>query len=264
MGHCCSRPLGGGKLRHGDSLGGVGCRRQRWRRSEDAGHDRLLRGLRHSTDDLSGGLRWERDEFSRDNNDDIDCVIAKDEFERVPENRGRAVCGQVDGVPDRGRGGHDLSQRGPSGLIELWDGEATPLARIRCEDERAPRVADQRDPIPRGQWRGDEERRDIKEFLEALHLDHAGALKERRHDDLGRGRRSGVRARPPRSSRRDPGLQRHDGLACTDPAGDPCELAGVSEGLEIERDHRGALVALEVAEQIVGADVEAVPDRDEA
>ena len=73
-----------------------------------------------------------------------------------------------------------------------------------------------------------------------------------------------MRAGPSGARRRPSRLQRHDRFRLADPSGDPGELARVSKRLKIERDHRGPFVALEVAEQVVRADVELVPDGDEA
>jgi len=169
-----------------------------------------------------GGLRWERDEFSRDNNDDIDCVIAKDEFERVPRQR-PSVCGQVDGVPDRGRGVTTLAAR-PEWPDRALDGEATPSHASAARMSGPPELR-QRDPIPAGSGvatRSDETSKSSSRRSTLITPAPEGAPTRR----PGAWPPQRCASAPPRSSRRDPGLQRHDGLACTDPAGDPCELAG--------------------------------------
>jgi hypothetical protein len=60
-----------------------------------------------------------------------------------------------------------------------------------------------------------------------------------------------------------PGLHDDDRLLPGQPAGDPGELAGVPDRLEVEQDGVGVPVVLPVLHQVVAADVDAVAGRHE-
>jgi len=144
-GHCCSA-RSGRKLRHGDSLGGVGappalapirgCR-----------HDRLLRGLRTRRRPL-GGLRWSAMSSSRDNNDDIGLRHARTSSSASPRTEAvRLRSGRR--VPDRAWGSRPLAAR-PEWPDRALGRRGHPLARIRCEDERAPELPTNATRFPAG------------------------------------------------------------------------------------------------------------------
>src|SRR5436190_1100494 len=81
--------------------------------------------------------------------------------------------------------------------------------------------------------------------------------------------RSRRRAGSPSGSTRAPAgggaaaLDRHDGLAGGHLAGDRAEAARVAEGLEVEQDDVGGVVALPVAQEVVARQVGLVAERHE-
>ena len=75
--------------------------------------------------------------------------------------------------------------------------------------------------------------------------------------------RAGVRGGSACARRRTAALDREDRLRARDPAGDPAELARVSERLQIQQHQVGALVGLPVLDQVVAGDVRLVADRHE-
>src|SRR5208283_5767721 len=88
------------------------------------------------------------------------------------------VRGKVDRVGGRRGGDEDLAESALGRLRQFRDGELAALARVGGEDERPPGVPDQRDATPRGQRRGEQDGRDVEEFLEPVDLDNACALQQ--------------------------------------------------------------------------------------
>ena len=226
-----------------------------------------MTGLTASCATLRDSLprRRGRDRRGFDDDDDhgVDGVIVDNDLERLLEHFRGPVRGEVDRVGGRRGGDEDLGKRALGRLRQFRDGELAALARVGGEDKRATGVPDQRDATPRGQRRGEQDGRDVEEFLEPVDLDDACAFQQGGNGNF-RGRRGGrVRAGSPGARRCPARLQRHDGLRRADPPGDAGELARVAQRLQVERDHRGPVVVLEKAQQVVRAHVQLVPDRDE-
>jgi len=91
----------------------------------------------------------------------------------------------------------DLAERVLDRLAKLRNGQLTAFTRVGGQDQRATGVPDQRDTTACGQRRGEQDGRDVEEFLEPVDLDDACILQQGGDGDF-RGRRGcGMRAGSP-------------------------------------------------------------------
>ena len=105
--------------------------------------------------------------------------------------------------------------------------------------------------------------RHVEQLLERVDADDTGLAEQRVDGGLGAGQRGRVRCGCTRACVGPSTLHRNDGLAARYAPGDAAERPGVAERLDVEQHDVGALVALPVLQEVVGADVGLVADRHE-
>jgi hypothetical protein len=101
---------------------------------------------------------------------------------------------------------------------------------------------------------------DVEELLERVDPDHTGMVEQGIDRSVGASERGGVRRRRPDPGTGPPALDRDDGFGAGDAPGEPSELAGVPEGLEVQEDDVGIRIVLPILQQVVPADVGLVPE----
>lgn len=132
---------------------------------------------------------------------------------------------------------------------------------VREEAERLG-VAEDRDPGPGGQRLGGEQQARVDEFGDGVDADDPGLAEQRGHGGVGDA--GDGHAVAGRGAAAVPGaLDDDDRLDGGGAAGEPGELPGVADRLQVEEDDVGPGVVVPVLEEVVAGDVGAIAGRDE-
>ena len=222
--------------------------------------DRRVRGYPRRHPIHKGGhhhrlVAGQRD--ARDGRGEVRVVGEELAGQRRGEHHGERVDALVDGglgepVAELVRAGH----RSDVARVPVRDHQAVGDAGGRGQRGQRGRVADDADPAAAGQRLGGQQRADVEELADRVDPDHAGAGEQRPH----RRRVEAAFGAARRAYRR---RDRDDRLVPPDAAGEPGELARVTERLQVQQDHVGAGVVPPVLEQVVAGHVGAVAGRDE-
>ena len=139
------------------------------------------------------------------------------------------------------------------------------VGRVGQQDRGPAGVGHDAEARTRGSRLGREQCGDVQQLAEAVGANHAG-LVEQRVDGRIRCRHECARMRAgcTRPGMRAARLDRDDRLVASDAPRDTREPPGVTERLQIQRDHVRAVVLLPPLEQVVARDVSAIADRYEA
>ena len=243
----------------------------------EAAQNRLEGLARDARDRLGGAEDIGHRLRGQDHQRPVHPLVADDRAERVLVALRGGIADHVHGVVQVGRGGQVAGQRLHRLVLELGQLQPGEHGHVGGDDARAARVGHDRHAVARGHLAAHlaqlalvfvgEGGGEVEQLVDGIHPDDARLLEDGVVDPLGARQRAGVGGRGLGAGAGAPALDHQHRLGPVVPAGDLLdrldELRPAAQLLDVEQDHLGVVVLVQVAQEIQLVHVGLVADGDE-